>query len=198
MYEKLKLAIEEDVKKINKAIDAHVSSLGTNAATVGLVEAQKYSLTAGGKRIRPLIALWFSRLFGGSGDCAMSLAVALEMIHTASLIHDDLPCIDNDDLRRGMPTSHKVFGESGALLAADALFMDAFSVISEDERIPESARLWAVRVLSRATGTLGLVGGEYIDIEGEGRSLTLSELEIMDKMKTSALIVAAAELGAIA
>ena len=192
--------MRSDISAVNAAICEYISSLGRECDGLlsGLISAEEYSLSAGGKRIRPLIALWTSRLFGGDDRAVMPSAVAIEMIHTASLIHDDLPCIDDDELRRGKPTSHIVFGESTALLAADGLFMDAFSVISENGLLPIDCRLASVRALARATGTRGLVGGEYIDILGESKRLGLDQLRLMDSMKTGALIVAAAELGAIA
>lgn len=192
--------MRSDISAVNAAIGEYISSLGRECDGLlsGLISAEEYSLSAGGKRIRPLIALWTSRLFGGDDRAVMPSAVAIEMIHTASLIHDDLPCIDDDELRRGKPTSHIVFGESTALLAADGLFMDAFSVISENGLLPIDCRLASVRALARATGTRGLVGGEYIDILGESKRLGLDQLRLMDSMKTGALIVAAAELGAIA
>ena len=196
----LSAEMKSDISLVNLAIKEYIDGQGAGCDPLlsGLVSAEEYSLMAGGKRIRPLLALWFSRLFGGDDRAVMPSAIALEMIHTASLIHDDLPCIDNDELRRGKPTSHVVFGESTALLAADGLFMDAFSVISENRLLPTDRRIASVRALARATGTRGLVGGEYVDILGEKRRLELEQLKLMHSMKTGALIVAAAELGAIA
>ena len=118
-----------------------------------LIDSERYSMTAGGKRIRPIIAFAFCRLFGGKAEDALSYALALEMIHTASLIHDDLPCIDNDDLRRGKPTNHKVFGEATALLAADGLIIDAFGVIAGCKTLPPKTNALAVLSLSEATGS---------------------------------------------
>ena len=153
---------------------------------------------AGGKRIRPIIALMFCRMFGGNDQCAIPYACAIEMIHTASLIHDDLPAVDNDDLRRGMPTNHKVFVEATALLAADGLLMDSFGVAASNPYLDSGTNLEAVKYLSKMTGTRGLVGGEYIDVMAEGRECDLALIEEMDDLKTGALIRASAVLGALA
>jgi len=163
----------------------------------GLTDAQKYSVMAGGKRIRPIIAIAFAELFGGSSAAALPYAVALEMIHTASLIHDDLPCIDNDDLRRGRPTNHVVFGESTALLAGDGLLMDAFGVVAQNRAVSPELNLQAVGILSELTGSCGLVGGEYLDILGEGKEISQELLEKLYDCKTGALIRASAILGAL-
>lgn len=196
MKEKHKKQIEADIKRINAALE-NINHDIPKAAD-GLIAAQKHSTLAGGKRIRPLLVLAFSRLFGGSDEAAMPFAVAVEMIHTASLIHDDLPSIDNDTLRRGLPTCHVKFGEATALLAADGLFMDAFGVMAKNPYTSPEKTLMAVRVLSDATGTGGLVGGEYIDVMGEGRALPLELMKLMHSCKTGALIKASARLGAIA
>lgn len=161
-------------------------------------ESQKYSVMAGGKRIRPIIAIAFCELFGGDPEAALPYAVALEMIHTASLIHDDLPCIDNDDLRRGRPTNHIVYGESTALLAGDGLLLDAFGVIAQNKAVSAELNLQAVGILSELTGSCGLVGGEYLDIIGENKELSEELLEKLYDCKTGALIRASAILGALA
>ncbi len=185
-----------DAERVNRELEKRFSDFSDTALS-GLAEAQKYSLLSGGKRIRPILTLAFSRLFGGSDEAAMPYALAVEMIHTASLIHDDLPAIDNDDLRRGRPTNHKVFGEAAAILAGDALFMDAFGLVASNGAVSAECTVHAVRSLSLATGTLGLVGGEYTDVTGEGKRLSLPELKKMHSMKTGALIRTAAELGAL-
>ncbi len=163
-----------------------------------LCDAEKYSLMAGGKRIRPVIAFSFCRMHGIDAMPALPYACALEMIHTASLIHDDLPCIDNDDLRRGRPTNHKVYGESTALLAGDGLLMDAFGVAASNEMLSPKTNLQAVKYLSECVGTRGLVGGEFIDILGESAKFSLKTLEKMNRLKTGALIRASAVLGTLA
>ncbi len=190
--EKLKSLANE----VNVSLIEHFSHYDVEELK-GLIEAERYSLLSGGKRIRPILTLATAELFGGTKEAAMPYAIAVEMIHTASLIHDDLPSIDNDDLRRGRLTNHKVFGEATAILAADALFMDSFGVAAENKFVSSELALCALACLSRATGAQGLVGGEYIDVKGEGRNLPLSTLEKIHKMKTGALIRAAVELGAL-
>ncbi len=162
-----------------------------------LFEAMEYSLFAGGKRLRPIFAYEFCRMCGADWQKAAPLAAAVEMIHTYSLIHDDLPCMDNDDFRRGRPTNHKVFGEGLAVLAGDALLTDAFAVASTAE-LTGSDMATAIGVLSECTGSLGMVGGQVLDIMSEER--TLSEEEVLDiqSRKTGALIRSACALGAIA
>ncbi len=163
-----------------------------------IFDAMKYSLDAGGKRIRPVLLLEFARIFGVSVNDAMPFAVALEMIHTYSLIHDDLPCMDDDDLRRGKPTNHKVFGEAVAVLAGDALLNRAFEhVLDNANDLDSGIVLKALRCLASASGADGMIGGQVIDMEGEHRSLNVSEIEQLQDMKTGALIKAAAKIGCI-
>ena len=163
-----------------------------------LLDAERYSLFAGGKRIRPLLTLEFCKLFGGEEEAALPFACAVEMIHTYSLIHDDLPCMDNDDLRRGKPTNHKVFGESTALLAGDALLTGAFEAAASNPHVAPETALNAVRFLSNSAGRYGLVGGQMMDLEGEKKKLTLDQLLKLHSLKTGALISAAAVMGALA
>lgn len=162
-----------------------------------LQEAMEYSLLAGGKRIRPILTLETCRMCGGNLQAALPFACAVEMIHTYSLIHDDLPAMDNDDLRRGRPTSHKVYGEATAILAGDGLLTAAFTQLTKAE-LPAERIVEAVACLSLAAGPSGMVGGQALDMAGEGRGLTQSELEQLQSLKTGALICAAAELGCIA
>ena len=163
----------------------------------GLQEAMEYSLMAGGKRIRPVLTLETCRLCGGAPEAALPFACAVEMVHTYSLIHDDLPAMDNDDLRRGLPTNHVVYGEATAILAGDALLTAAFEQLTRTdlsaERIVE-----AVRCLSQAAGSAGMAGGQALDMAGGGRALGREELELLQSLKTGALLSAAAELGCIA
>ena len=140
-----------------------------------LYEAMRYSLLAGGKRIRPVLVLEFCRALGAEEDKALPLAAAIEMIHTYSLIHDDLPSMDNDDLRRGRPTNHKVYGECMAILAGDALQSAAFSAVLSADFPPET-RAEAALVLARAAGEDGMVAGQVLDMEGEQKSLSLDEI----------------------
>ncbi len=161
-----------------------------------LFEGMRYSILAGGKRIRPFLVLAFSRLFGGARDTALSFAAAVEMVHTYSLIHDDLPAMDNDDLRRGRPTNHKVFGEAEAILAGDALLTMAFEVLATAD-CPAPDALRAVRVLADCAGARGMVGGQMMDIRSEREAPDRATLDRLHAKKTGALIRAAAELGAI-
>ena len=163
--------------------------------------AVRYSLFAGGKRIRPLLVLTAAQAVGAAPDAAMPLACAVEMIHTYSLIHDDLPAMDDDDLRRGKPTSHKVFGEAMAILAGDALLTRAFHLMAE---VPEGAtpedlrrRLAATLILGEAAGTTGLIGGQVEDLESEGRAISGDTLERLHRAKTGALLSACVRGGAV-
>ena len=160
-----------------------------------LQEAVRYSLLAGGKRIRPVLVLEACRICGGEVEKALPFACAVEMIHTYSLIHDDLPAMDNDDLRRGRPTNHKEFGEAAAILAGDALLTEAFFALSQAE-LPPDRIVQAVACLSAQAGHLGMVGGQALDMEEKKR--TVPELEQLQSLKTGALLQAAAELGCIA
>ena len=162
-----------------------------------LLEAMEYSLLSGGKRIRPILTLESCVLCGGRREQALDFAAGVEMIHTYSLIHDDLPAMDNDDMRRGRPTNHKAYGEATAILAGDALLTAAFEQLSKAE-LPADRVVRAVRCLSNNAGPYGMVGGQALDMAGEGRSLLRTELEQLQKLKTGCLISAAAELGCIA
>ncbi|NBI65237.1 polyprenyl synthetase family protein [Pseudoflavonifractor sp. 60] len=162
-----------------------------------LQEAMEYSLLTGGKRIRPILTLETCRMCGGAPEAALPFACAVEMVHTYSLIHDDLPAMDNDSLRRGRPTNHVVYGEATAILAGDALLTAAFDHLTRAE-LPAGQVVAAVACLSRAAGSAGMVGGQALDMAGEGRALDLEELELLQSLKTGALISAAAELGCIA
>lgn len=163
-----------------------------------LIDSMEYSLLAGGKRIRPLLVLEFCQLCGGSIEDAMPFACAVEMIHTYSLIHDDLPCMDNDDFRRGKPSNHKVYGEDTALLAGDALQALAFKTATSNitkENAYNTAR--AVNNLAEYCGANGMVGGQIIDLENEGKSSGIDILKEMDRKKTAAIIKSACEMGCI-
>ena len=163
-----------------------------------LFEAIRYSLLAGGKRLRPIFAFDFCRMCGADWKLAAPFAAAVEMIHTYSLIHDDLPCMDNDDYRRGRPTNHKVFGEGMAVLAGDALLTDAF-LIAAAAKLPDPAEMaTAVGLLAECAGSLGMVGGQVLDIMSEERELSEEEVIAIQSRKTGSLINAACALGAIA
>ena len=163
-----------------------------------LFEAMEYSLLAGGKRLRPVLAMEFCRLCGNDPHQAAPFAAAVEMIHTYSLIHDDLPSMDNDDFRRGRPTNHKVYGEAMAILAGDALLTDAFMVASTAQLANRADMAFAMGTLAECAGSMGMVGGQVLDIGSEERELTEQEVIDIQTRKTGALISASCVLGAIA
>ncbi len=165
-----------------------------------LIESMQYSLEAGGKRVRPTLVFEFNNLCSGKAECAVPFACSVEMIHTYSLIHDDLPCMDDDDLRRGKPSNHKVFGEDIALLAGDALLTLAFEIITCDKSVTLSgaqACCKAACVLANYAGAAGMVGGQVIDLISENTNAPIEVLREMDYKKTACLIKAACELGCI-
>ena len=163
-----------------------------------LFDAMEYSLLAGGKRLRPIFALDFCRMCGTDWKAAAPFAAAIEMIHTYSLIHDDLPCMDNDDFRRGRPTNHKVYGEGLAVLAGDALLTDAFLVASSAKLQNPEKMAQAIGLIAEGAGSLGMVGGQVLDIMSEERQLTEQEVLDIQSRKTGKLIRIACCLGAIA
>ena len=189
------------VDEINRAADYYVSARAfegreSDGLSV-MLDAMAYSLGNGGKRIRPMLALEFCRVCGGDYKAAMPLAIGLEMVHTYSLIHDDLPCMDNDDMRRGKPSSHKVFGEANALLAGDALLTLAFeTVLSADISADKKAN--AALELAKAAGASGMIGGQVMDLANEEKAASLDEIKTTERLKTGALIKAAAAMGCIA
>lgn len=161
-----------------------------------MLEAMGYSLENGGKRIRPILTLEFCRICGGDVRKALPYALAVEMIHTYSLIHDDLPCMDDDDMRRGKPSSHKVFGEANALLAGDGLLTLAFEILLSADDDPAKL-VKAGAELAKAAGCSGMIAGQVMDLENEGRAASLEEIKATDKRKTGELIRIAAVLGCI-
>ena len=186
----------EKLEEYINQIDKHLHSLLDSKE--GLIyDAMKYSLYAGGKRIRPVITLACCEALGGDMKAAISYACAIEMIHTYSLIHDDLPCMDNDELRRGKPTNHIVFGEATAVLAGDALLNFACeSVLNADVKNAEM-QLDALRIIYEASGAEGMIGGQVMDMEAEKKKIDGETLTMLHKKKTGALICASAALGAI-
>ena len=200
MTERLSKDIKETAEFINAELEKICDGYEQNEIFVpemkAVVDSARYSLTAGGKRIRPYLVRCFSRLCGGSDKDAVTLGCALEMVHTYSLIHDDLPCMDNDDFRRGKPTNHKVFGEATAVLAGDALLTEAFSVICSGS-LPDKAKLSAVKILSSRAGILGMIGGQEIDLSSEGKEIPLDTLYSLQRKKTGMLIEAACLLGCV-
>ena len=172
----------------------------------GMLSSMRYSLLGGGKRLRPFLTLTFARLFAekGCGDeaenAALPFAAALEMIHTYSLIHDDLPCMDNDDLRRGKPSNHKVYGQAGAVLAGDGLLTLAFQTAADNPLLPPETVLAGIRLLARCAGPSGMVRGQVLDMENERCALpmTAEKLDATNDLKTGALLRAACLLGTLA
>jgi geranylgeranyl diphosphate synthase type II len=181
---------------VDAALDRWVPRQDQNPATIH--RAMRYSVFAGGKRIRPLLAMAAAEAVSDAPAGIESCACALEMIHTYSLIHDDLPALDNDDLRRGRPTCHKVFGDAMAILAGDALLTLAFEVLAKLEHTGACRRIELVRELATASGTVGgMIGGQVNDVEGEGKHPTARLLESIHRAKTGALLRASVRMGAI-
>lgn len=168
-------------------------------APLSIVEAMKYSLLAGGKRLRPVLAITICAALGGNKEDALSLACAIEFIHTYSLIHDDLPSMDNDDLRRGKLTNHKVYGEAKAILAGDGLLNYAFEIIFNEVimRKYDPRYITAGEIIAKASGVRGMIGGQVIDIENEGNNIEIEKLFEMHRKKTGALIEAACCTGCV-
>jgi geranylgeranyl diphosphate synthase, type II len=194
----VKTRMKEYASMVNEALDRYLPEC--TGLQKNVIEAMRYSAMAGGKRIRPILVLEFCRACGGDIEAAMPFACATEMVHTYSLIHDDLPCMDDDDLRRGRPSCHVKFGEATALLAGDALLSLAFeTALCDNYRSklrPENV-ISAARLLAEASGASGMVGGQIIDLESEGKRVSLDTLEFMHKKKTGAMIVAAAKMGCV-
>ncbi len=187
--------LKQRVQFVEQALDRAVICRDVPGAR--LLEAMRYSLTAGGKRLRPILAIASCEAVGGDPEDAVGLACALEMIHTYSLIHDDLPCMDDDDLRRGRPTNHKVYGEAMATLAGDALLTDAFKVLARtrSKRADAAVILEVVAELSDAAGSAGMVIGQALDIMSEGQPTDLDTLEYLHARKTGALFLASVRGG---
>ena len=186
-------------EEVDAALDRALPEESAWPATIH--RAVRYSLFAGGKRIRPVLVLAAGEAVGGADEDLLPLACAVEMVHTYSLVHDDLPAMDDDDLRRGKPTSHKVFGEAIAILAGDALLTRAFHLLAEAPPGLDEARLRrrlrAIEVLGEACGTTGLIGGQVMDLESEGRAIAGADLECLHRAKTGALLSACVRGGAI-
>lgn len=186
------MTAQEYKERIDRALAACFPL--NHCPTDGLAEAMKYSLMAGGKRIRPMLVLEFCRMAGGDTEAVLPVACAIEMLHTYSLIHDDLPCMDNDDLRRGQPTNHVIYGECTATLAGDALQAEAFGAILRSS-LPAERRAACAEDLANAVGLDGMCGGQYLDMVGEGKRLSEDELDKINTRKTGALLIAACRMG---
>ena len=195
--------VRADLDRLLPLLEARYLQPLTGGEAATLAEAMAYSLKAGGKRIRPVLCMLAAESVGAAAESALSCAMALEYIHTYSLIHDDLPAMDDDDLRRGKPTCHVVYGEGQAILAGDGLLTEAFTLLAGDVSLPPSRRVEALRVLGEAAGWQGMVGGQSLDLEGErhtraGEPVSLAQLQVIHRLKTGALLRASLELGAIA
>ena len=183
--------------EVELALEGFLPPASDRGGPPRLVEAMRYSLMGGGKRLRPVLALMAADACGAPTDTAMPAACALEMVHTYSLIHDDLPSMDDDDLRRGRPTCHKAFDEATAILAGDALLTLAFEVVARHVR-PAEAAIACIRALAEGAGPSGMVGGQMADLQAEGRSdATLDALESIHRRKTGALLRASLKMGGI-
>jgi len=190
--------LQERLQLTESALDRYLPSIETLPAS--LHEAMRYSVFAGGKRIRPILMMAACEAVGGLPEQVLPAACAIEMIHSYSLIHDDLPAMDDDDFRRGKPTNHKMFGEAKAILAGDGLLTEAFVLLSNPDVWPElesERRREVIHLLARNAGSRGMVGGQVVDMDSEGQEIDLPTLEYIHTHKTGALILAALEIGAI-
>ena len=196
-FDKLKAHAQEVETLLGLLLSSDIRS-GENARPARLFAAMRHGVLNGGKRMRPALVIESAALFGGNADAALRVAAALECIHCYSLIHDDLPCMDDDDLRRGQPTVHKAYDEASAILAGDSLLTYAFEIIAADEtQLPAERKLALTVALARSAGAAGMAGGQALDLEAEKRSLSEDEITLMQAMKTGALIRFACEAGAI-
>ena len=191
--------LKEKKKLVDKFLDDYLPKADVHPTA--LHEAIRYSLFAGGKRVRPVLCIASCEAVGGDIDTALPVASAIELIHTYSLIHDDLPAMDNDDYRRGRPTNHKKYGEAIAILAGDALLTMAFDMLADrklNSRLDSASLLSIIKILASASGSAGMVGGQAADIEASGKEVNLPEVEYIHIHKTGALIRASVCIGAIA
>ncbi len=187
--------LEDRIKLIDNSLDCYVPMLSNPQSKI--YEAMRYSLFAGGKRLRPILMLEVAKIFDSDWNDVKEFACALEMIHTYSLIHDDLPAMDNDNLRRGMPTNHIKFDEATAILAGDALLNKAFEVVASQSHINSGLFMRALQFMSNASGTEGMIGGQVVDIDSEGKEISIDTLKYIHSLKTGALIRTACVVGAI-
>src|SRR5213594_971903 len=185
--------LDSRAKLLNEALDRFLPPASARPATIH--GAMRYSLFAGGKRIRPALCLAAAQACGGRDRDALPAACAVECIHTYSLIHDDLPAMDNDDFRRGKPTNHKVFGEAIAVLAGDALLTQAFEIAAQCKGWPRYSHQQVILELARASGSLQLIAGQVADLEGEGKKIAAPQLRYIHERKTSAVLCCAVRLG---
>ncbi len=191
----LKTYLRTRQKQIDRALDRYLPKANTKPAT--LHKAMRYSLFAGGKRLRPILCLAAAEACGGNVDDALPLACALECIHTYSLVHDDLPSMDNDDFRRGRPTCHKVFGDGIAVLAGDALLTVAFEIVSKAKPTPSYDISTLLREIAVAAGSQKLIAGQVADLEAEGKKVKRDQLQFIHENKTAAILKSSVRLGAM-
>lgn len=189
----LKSYWKEKSALVDQRLETILHTSGTYPATIH--QAMRYSLFAGGKRLRPVLVIAAAEAVGGQADDVLDIACALEMIHTYSLIHDDLPGMDNDDYRRGKLTNHKVYGEGIAILAGDALLTQAFELMAAVKTVHPERLLSVIREIAQAAGTLGMIGGQVVDLESEGKNIELATLEYIHSAKTGALFRASLRAG---
>lgn len=197
-FSALEARIKENSEALEKELVTYFENKKINESAKPFLATQKYSLLDGGKRIRPFLTNEVCLMLGGDLRASMPFAMAVEMIHTYSLIHDDLPCMDDDDMRRGRPSNHKVFGEAYALLAGDALLTNAFEVVAANSYVEPSVVASATRLVAKAAGDAGMIGGQFIDLEGELRELSLEELLTLHNLKTGKMIELSVQLGCLA
>lgn len=197
-FENIKIALAENSLATEAALEEFFKGKNSSGSLEIIISAEKYSLLGGGKRIRPFLVNEVARVLGASLESSMPFAMAVEMIHTYSLIHDDLPCMDNDDFRRGKPSNHKVYGEAYAMLAGDALLTNAFLAAASNKNVDASYLSAAITALSDAAGDEGMIGGQVTDLEGEEKKLTFEELLRLHSLKTGKMIEVSALLGCIA
>lgn len=197
-FEKLNNALAQNGDDTERAIESFFEGKSEDGDLEIIKRAQCYSVLGAGKRIRPFLVNEVCRMLGGKLEASMPFAIAVEMIHTYSLIHDDLPCMDDDDLRRGKPTNHKVFGEATAVLAGDALLTNAFLAAAQNSEVSAQTVKDAIRLISIAAGDAGMIGGQIKDMEGEKRQLSFDELLELHLLKTGRMIELSAALGCLA
>ena len=191
----MKEYMQRKIELINRELDSIYAE--NTALNTTLAKSMNYSLMAGGKRLRPILVMAAADAVGANGEKFLHLATSIEMIHTYSLIHDDLPAMDNDDYRRGKLTNHKVFGDGIAVLAGDGLLTMAFEVIADSPNVDTEKKLKVIKEMSHAAGAEGMVGGQVIDLESEGKKIDMDTLRKMHSAKTGALFCAAIRSGAI-
>ena len=197
-FENIKIALAENSLATEAALEEFFKGKNSSGSLEIIISAEKYSLLGGGKRIRPFLVNEVARVLGASLEASMPFAMAVEMIHTYSLIHDDLPCMDDDDFRRGKPSNHKVYGEAYAMLAGDALLTNAFLAAASNKNVDASYLSAAITAISDAAGDEGMIGGQVTDLEGEEKELTFDQLLMLHSLKTGKMIELSALLGCIA